>query len=306
MITLPYSLKVVSNLLTYLYTDNLPLLVPEDMDHACNLLILSDELFIGRLKENSELALLSCMTLKNVCEMLVFAFTYNAEQLKNGCMEFICLNLEAMLESRSLEVLDDDILKCLTDFYYEYNPHMCYRDILPHPDAPSDEVVMAAANECKISFEIKAPTPKSQKKRAKPRKSTDSNSLNTTIDEVENDIPIVRCAPEREEPQYPPALSKVQHRLRAIQLAERRIAEEEVVVNDSRLSTSMEEEFPDLETGGKSPNKHDNFNFRQKFNRLSQKARKRIDSETAKEDPLGMLKDVRNINTSGLFPNCMV
>ncbi len=46
------------------------------------------------------LALLSSVTLKNAAELLEFAAMYNAEQLKLSCLQFIVLNMAALLESK--------------------------------------------------------------------------------------------------------------------------------------------------------------------------------------------------------------
>jgi len=40
------------------------------------------------------------VALRNVCELLEFADMYNATQLKTTCLQFITLNLPALLESR--------------------------------------------------------------------------------------------------------------------------------------------------------------------------------------------------------------
>lgn len=40
------------------------------------------------------------VTLKNACELLEFSVIYNASQLKATCMNFINLNLCALLETK--------------------------------------------------------------------------------------------------------------------------------------------------------------------------------------------------------------
>lgn len=40
------------------------------------------------------------VTLKNAAELLEFAAMYNAEQLKQSCLQFIVLNMAAILETR--------------------------------------------------------------------------------------------------------------------------------------------------------------------------------------------------------------
>lgn len=46
------------------------------------------------------LALLLSVTLKNGAELLEFASVYNAEQLKLSCLQFIVVNMAALLESK--------------------------------------------------------------------------------------------------------------------------------------------------------------------------------------------------------------
>lgn len=43
---------------------------------------------------------LRLVTLKNAAELLEFATMYNAEQLKLSCLQFIVLNMAALLEAK--------------------------------------------------------------------------------------------------------------------------------------------------------------------------------------------------------------
>lgn len=88
-------------LIRHLYTDEAPELVNcEDPDLASLTLVVADQYLCTRLKEYAETCLGSSLTLRNAVEMLQIAVTYNAPQLKQCTMEFICLNLPALLESR--------------------------------------------------------------------------------------------------------------------------------------------------------------------------------------------------------------
>ena len=40
------------------------------------------------------------VSLKNVVELLAFSWLYNADQLKDVCVEFICHNLSSLVETR--------------------------------------------------------------------------------------------------------------------------------------------------------------------------------------------------------------
>lgn len=50
--------------------------------------------------EFSLLCFLFAVTLKNAAELLEFSAMYNAEQLKLSCLQFIGLNMAALLEAR--------------------------------------------------------------------------------------------------------------------------------------------------------------------------------------------------------------
>lgn len=92
---------VLEVLIRYLYTDEVPELMDSyDTDLASHVLVIADEFFCTRLKEIAEVSLSNMITLKIAAEMLQLAVTYNAKQLKECAMEFICLNLPALLESR--------------------------------------------------------------------------------------------------------------------------------------------------------------------------------------------------------------
>ena len=99
------------------------------------------------------------ITLKNVADMLDFSFVYQvnfliskttldifsyifsdiikfslliqAEQLKRTCLQFICINLSALLESRILEQLEPEILAALDAFYLTTNSVFGSRTITP-------------------------------------------------------------------------------------------------------------------------------------------------------------------------------
>lgn len=57
-------------------------------------------LFCNLPKVANSANLLFAVTLKNAAELLEFAAMYNAEQLKLSCLQFIVLNMAALLESK--------------------------------------------------------------------------------------------------------------------------------------------------------------------------------------------------------------
>ncbi|KAF2882129.1 hypothetical protein ILUMI_24051 [Ignelater luminosus] len=316
-ISLPFPHNVLNQLIEFLYTDNLPLLENEDIDHVCNLLILADQLFVLRLKEICECTLSTFITLKNVVQMLSFSSLYNANQLKIYCMEFICANLAAILEVRSLEMVDEDLLRDLTNFYCNYNPIMQQRIITPYSYAPSDEIVSAAGNihhividDSDCESEIKS-TPKPQKKRSRPRKNasldgnskkersisdsvetpneTDVGNENSTKVKTETFVEIESSSKLSNESHS----TVVQTRLKAIVFAQSKTDCDNIVTEYTKLPLKPNkvevslDDFPELDSHhsyglySKSPSTKEKIDIKHKITKLSQKQRKRLSSENS-------------------------
>ncbi|XP_076136323.1 inhibitor of Bruton tyrosine kinase [Alosa pseudoharengus] len=134
---MPTSSEVLQVILEYVYTDDSPT-VKESLkvEFVCNVLVVADQLLIPRLKEMCEVAITENLTLKNAAELLEFASMYNADQLKLSCQQFIVLNMAALLESRALDVLSEDVLVELSSAYRRMIPAMQKRLITPYPNAP--------------------------------------------------------------------------------------------------------------------------------------------------------------------------
>uniref|UniRef100_A0A4W4HHS7 BTB domain-containing protein n=1 Tax=Electrophorus electricus TaxID=8005 RepID=A0A4W4HHS7_ELEEL len=140
---MPTSAKVLQVILEYIYTDESPTVRESlSVEFVCNVLVVADQLLITRLKEMCEVALTENLTLKNAAELLEFAVVYSAEQLKLSCLQFIGLNMAAMLESRALEILSDDVLVELSDAYRKMIPAMQRRHITPYLNAPDLIVIL--------------------------------------------------------------------------------------------------------------------------------------------------------------------
>ncbi|PRD20954.1 UNVERIFIED_CONTAM: ibtk [Trichonephila clavipes] len=75
----------------------------DDIEFLCHILMISDQLLVPRLKEICEMALIKQFSLKNAAELLELSSVYNSEQLKKSCMQFICINLPAVIESNGLK-----------------------------------------------------------------------------------------------------------------------------------------------------------------------------------------------------------
>ncbi|XP_054425632.1 inhibitor of Bruton tyrosine kinase isoform X2 [Pteronotus mesoamericanus] len=134
---MPMHSDILKVILDYLYTDEAVVIKEsQNVDFICSVLVVADQLLIIRLKEICEVALTEKLTLKNAAMLLEFAAMYNAEQLKLSCLQFIGLNMVALLEARSLDVLSVGVLKDLSVFYRKMIPAMARRVITPYQDGP--------------------------------------------------------------------------------------------------------------------------------------------------------------------------
>lgn len=113
----------------------------EDLEFICNILVVADQFLLSRLKQICECQLTKLLTLKNVAEVLQFSFNYSAGQLQNSAMQFICLNLPALLENKTLEILDEEVFSSLDKFYRRSNPTFEKRRITPVFGFPSKQLI---------------------------------------------------------------------------------------------------------------------------------------------------------------------
>ncbi|XP_067126093.1 inhibitor of Bruton tyrosine kinase [Centruroides vittatus] len=138
--------EILEIILDYLYTDNVSKIYDSDnLDLICNTLMTADLLLIDRLKAICELTLVDLITLKNAAELLEISFVYNAPQLKVACMEYICINLPAILENGYLNAVSDEAMEELTKFYQKLVPAMNKRIITPYSMGPTHEEMQFVA-----------------------------------------------------------------------------------------------------------------------------------------------------------------
>ncbi|XP_062980989.1 inhibitor of Bruton tyrosine kinase [Elgaria multicarinata webbii] len=134
---MPFPSDILQVILDYIYTDEaVTVKESQNVEFICNVLVVADQLLMLRLKEICEVAITEKLTLKNAAELLEFSAMYNAEQLKQSCLQFIVLNMAAVLETRALDVLSDDVLKGLSVSYRKMIPAMVRRVITPYQDGP--------------------------------------------------------------------------------------------------------------------------------------------------------------------------
>ncbi|XP_068231446.1 inhibitor of Bruton tyrosine kinase [Palaemon carinicauda] len=141
-LSMPLPTSILAILLDYLYEDDCPKLQhSKDVEFLCNVLIVADQFLISRLREICEVAIVGMLTLKNAGELLEFAVNYNSDQLKVTAMQFISLNLAAMLENGSLLSVSNDVLDDLSEYYRQFIPRMSCRHLTPFEHPPyADEL----------------------------------------------------------------------------------------------------------------------------------------------------------------------
>uniref|UniRef100_A0A452UV54 Inhibitor of Bruton tyrosine kinase n=1 Tax=Ursus maritimus TaxID=29073 RepID=A0A452UV54_URSMA len=181
---MPIHSDILKVILDYLYTDEAVVIKEsQNVDFVCSVLVVADQLLITRLKGICEVALTEKLTLKNAAMVLEFAAMYNAEQLKLSCLQFIGLNMAALLEARSLDVLSDGVLKDLSVFYRKMIPAMDRRVITPYQDGPDISYLEVEDGDIFLKEEINLEQNFSEsmfkkaktKAKKKPRKRSDSS-----------------------------------------------------------------------------------------------------------------------------------
>ncbi|XP_032131322.1 inhibitor of Bruton tyrosine kinase isoform X3 [Sapajus apella] len=181
---MPIHSDILKVILDYLYTDEAVVIKEsQNVDFICSVLVVADQLLITRLKEICEVALTEKLTLKNAAMLLEFAAMYNAKQLKLSCLQFIGLNMAALLEARSFDVLSDGVLKDLSEFYRKMIPAMDRRVITPYQDGPDISYLEVEDGDIFLKEEMNMEQNYSEtmfkkaktKAKKKPRKRSDSS-----------------------------------------------------------------------------------------------------------------------------------
>ncbi|KAI7806678.1 putative inhibitor of Bruton tyrosine kinase, partial [Triplophysa rosa] len=188
--------EILQVILEYIYTDESTTVKESvNVEFVCNVLVVADQLLITRLKEICEVTITENLTLKNSAELLEFATVYNAEQLKLSCLQFIVLNMAALLESKALEILSDDVLLGLTAAYRKMIPAMQRRVITPYSNAPDlstfEDREWDSAVDCKSGSDLDHSSDNLLKKakmraKRKPRRRSDSTGRYNLSDVIQS------------------------------------------------------------------------------------------------------------------------
>lgn len=278
-VSLPISGNHLELLLHFIYTDSLPK-EHSDMEALSSLLVIADQFLVAGLRNKCEMSLVNCLTLKNVANIFEFSHVYNAAKLKTACMDFILRNLAALLESRSLQQLNDALLDDLTQHYCVSNRILIERTARPYTTALSDTEI------AKATQETVSKTKKPTKRRTRSYKTSVSESkIETNASEATTKRFDSSSPKQQNEMEEKPLDQSPPIRIRAINQARNAISSEEVTVDFTRLSGSFHDDFPELASNlnqafySKSPGKSETTTKHQSIPKLSQKQRKRLSSE---------------------------
>lgn len=114
-----------------------------------------DQFFVEQLRKNLEILITERLSIRNCGEILEFACYYNCELLEKVCMEFICSNLSRVLENRTLEGLEPEILVRINKNYRKMFKTVDYRVIAPYADAIEDEVLESFIHDFSVDLNYK-------------------------------------------------------------------------------------------------------------------------------------------------------
>ena len=162
-IQLPIDIDLAQIIVDYFYTDDIQMDFvhlnnssgssiksrnEKELEILFNLYILSDQLLVERLKNLCEFKLSNLVNLKNVAEILDFSNEYEAEQLKEFCMEFISCNLVTLIDAKQLDHLDGSLLKSVSKFYKSYFSNVESRVITPYFEGLDPDTIEILPYEC--------------------------------------------------------------------------------------------------------------------------------------------------------------
>uniref|UniRef100_A0AAG5DB42 BTB domain-containing protein n=1 Tax=Anopheles atroparvus TaxID=41427 RepID=A0AAG5DB42_ANOAO len=118
-----------------------------------SMIIICDQFFIEELKGIFESIISERVQLRNVGELLEFAYQYNCEVLKHVCMQFISVNFARLLEWHLLDGLEPTVLVQVDRFYKEFFQLADYRTITPFADAIGDEELEQFVSDFRVDLE---------------------------------------------------------------------------------------------------------------------------------------------------------
>ena len=109
--------KTLTSLINYVYTDEFP--KDQSIKDLLNLLILSDQYLVSRLKSFCEANIAKRIFDDNLFYLLKAANDYNADALCAMCLNIVATNLPLYLDHRLLDNVEQDIIKQIERVYKE-------------------------------------------------------------------------------------------------------------------------------------------------------------------------------------------
>ncbi|KXL43421.1 hypothetical protein M433DRAFT_155901 [Acidomyces richmondensis BFW] len=91
----------------------------EFIDSIIDILSVANELMLDRLSQICQVVIGKHVNARNVCELLNAIAPSSVREFKDAALEYLCLNLEAMLQGHHLNALDEDLLAELDDVIRE-------------------------------------------------------------------------------------------------------------------------------------------------------------------------------------------
>ncbi|XP_055837019.1 inhibitor of Bruton tyrosine kinase [Episyrphus balteatus] len=121
-----------------------------------NMIVYCDQFFIEQLRKVCEVLLLEKINIRKCGEMLDFACLYNCSVLKKGCLDFICQNLYRVLSQKSLECCEPEALNSINAHYRQmFKEVFDYRMITPDSDAVCDEILLSFVDDFEVDLDFR-------------------------------------------------------------------------------------------------------------------------------------------------------
>ncbi|KAF2689968.1 hypothetical protein K458DRAFT_399374 [Lentithecium fluviatile CBS 122367] len=90
------------------------LALDELLDHVMDVMSIANELMLDRLSQICQSLIGRYVNARNVCSLLQAIAPSSVAEFKDAALEYVCLSLEAVMQNGSLDELDDDLLRELS------------------------------------------------------------------------------------------------------------------------------------------------------------------------------------------------
>lgn len=93
-----------------LFDETVSVGVDDFIDSVMDVMSAANELMLDRLSQICQAVIGRFVNVRNVCELLNAISPSSVHEFKDAALEYLCLNLEAMLQGRHLNALDEDLM----------------------------------------------------------------------------------------------------------------------------------------------------------------------------------------------------